>query len=520
MTSDRPQHSPLQEDWIADFAHDLRQGMALLIGMVEQLAQNTPGLDPKALRPIQQQALAMSRKLDWLLDLGRGAESGPEFNWVNVDIQPLLDHMFQLFQPLADSKDLVLTRKGRGAACVCQVDAQILETVLSNLLMNAIQHSKGGGTIELGCETLEMDGTSWGMVTVRDEGPGIPLNQLSKIFDRYFVSKHRQSPSGGVWGEGRGLGLAIAKDLTEKMEGRLEVYSEEGKGTEFRVLLKQVEEASSEPEEFMEDTLESSTFRKSEGLPLLLLIDDDEAYVRLLADALKDEYSVVLSTSGRRGLHLARELIPDAIICDVFMKDLDGFRVLRALRQDDLTSHIPTIMLSARVEMKNRIAGLEGGADAYLNKPVNMRELRVRLRKLLELRQLLQNHYNRVAGSAFPGEEETVTLPHRQQEEQAFLQGLRNIVEEKMTDENFSVEDLCKAARLSYIQLYRKLKALTDRSPSQYIRWVRLNKARYLLKYTGKRVSEVANEVGFSDPGYFTRVFREEFGLTPSTLKA
>ena len=241
----------------------------------------------------------------------------------------------------------------------------------------------------------------------------------------------------------------------------------------------------------------------------MLIIEDNRDVTTYLTTLLNADYEILTASNGKAGVEKALETIPDIVISDVMMPEMDGYEVSQTLKNDERTSHIPIILLTAKAAVDDRIEGLGMGADAFLTKPFNKKELFVRLEQLIKLRQKLQEQYNsfKIQFSAKPSLDE------------AFIQKLVDAVEARLDDPDFGVVHLCRAANLSNMQVNRKLKALTGKTPSRFIRSIRLHKAKELLKTTDLNISEIAYEVGFSDPNYFSRSFSEEFGHSPNVIR-
>ncbi len=261
------------------------------------------------------------------------------------------------------------------------------------------------------------------------------------------------------------------------------------------------------------------TSKEDDKRPLILLVEDNADVVAYTAFCLPD-YRLAVAKDGMEGFEMAIEIIPDLIISDVMMPRMDGFELLKKLKSDEYTSHIPVIMLTAKADSESKMEGISEGADAYLEKPFNNEELRLRVKKLLELRKTLQLFYLKKAGLAntplsatAPNEgPETITAAV----EDKFVIKVRELVEAHISDPEFSVEQLCGDLFMSHSKLHRKLDALTGCSPNKFIRIIRLKKAKQLLKSDEDSISSVAIDCGFSDPGYFSRVFKQEFGVTPN----
>jgi DNA-binding response OmpR family regulator len=263
------------------------------------------------------------------------------------------------------------------------------------------------------------------------------------------------------------------------------------------------------PLHLKEDLFTAPLSPKFGDFPLLLLIEDNRDVVIYIQTLLQNSYDIRVAYDGAEGIEKAQEIIPDIIISDVMMPQKNGYEVCQTLKNDTRTSHIPIILLTAKASTPDRIKGLQQGADAYLTKPFNKEELQVRLQKLVALRQQLQEKYGQMPMLQAP---KTTTSNL----EDVFLQKLCAVVEKRINDTDLGVKDLCFAAKLSPVQVNRKLKALTDKTPSLFIRLIRLQKGKEMLQSSDLTIAEVAYSVGFTDPNYFSRAFSEEFGHPPS----
>ncbi|MEO0340196.1 MAG: response regulator, partial [Bacteroidota bacterium] len=320
---------------------------------------------------------------------------------------------------------------------------------------------------------------------------------------------------------GSGIGLALTKELVKLMDGQITVESTKGKGSTFTILIpirknvrrtgipEQIASSAHVPYSFgMEDIPLNNSDSNLLQTPILLLVEDNLDVLNFLSKQLKTNYQVHFARNGVEGIEKALALIPDIIISDVMMPEKDGFELCATLKQDERTSHIPIILLTAKVDMNSKLEGLTFGADAYLSKPFHHQELNIRLQKLLELRQKLQEKYNQVSFIT-----EAIT-----EREDTFVMKVKRLILDHLDDETFGVEELAAAVHYSKVHVYRKLKALTGKSTSHFIRQVRLQEAFKLLQSTDLSVSEVAYTVGFADISYFSKVFSNHFGKPPSKI--
>jgi DNA-binding response OmpR family regulator len=357
-------------------------------------------------------------------------------------------------------------------------------------------------------------------IEVSDNGPGIPAEKLPYIFDRYYQVENANENT-----QGSGIGLALARELVLLHKGHIEVESEIGKGTTFKIWLPLGKEHLSESQIGPEQeyslrasengtdlTLENSITRNTgPGLPVLLLVEDNEDVRDYVKSILEAEYQILEAENGKTGLALALETIPDLVISDVMMPEMDGYELSEALKKDERTSHVPVILLTAKASAESRIAGLETEADIYLSKPFVPRELKLSAKNLINSRRKLREKYK--SGLRFEPSEISVNSIDEQ-----FLNRLIKAIEENYAQPEFNVEKLASEIGMSRSQLHRKLQALTNESASSFIRSFRLQRAHQLLEKNAGTISEVCYQVGFNNHSYFTKCFLEEFGFKPSEI--
>ncbi len=403
-----------------------------------------------------------------------------------------------------------------------------IQHIVYNLLSNALKFTQADGKVVLHANQMERNGLPFLQLKVQDTGIGIPEEQLTHIFDRFYQADNSNTRKG----EGTGIGLALTKELVGLMGGNISVESMLEKGTTFTLLfpislarttpLPQHEFPSSRSlaPELVPDLPAAGPLPKSGEVqvldgekPVLLIIEDNTDVTTYIINLLKKDYGVLTAPNGLVGIEMAFEAIPDIIISDVMMPEKDGYEVCETLKMDERTSHIPIILLTAKAEESDRITGLRKGADAYLMKPFNKEELYVRLEKLLELRRALQARYAKMSDGVTSSH--PVTSGVEPSLDDLFLQKLQKIVLEHLDDPNLGAEQLSRTVHLSSSQLYRKLNALTGEPPNAFIRKIRLLRAMELLKTTSLNISEIAYDVGFNDPNYFSRAFHKEFGKAP-----
>jgi DNA-binding response OmpR family regulator len=399
-------------------------------------------------------------------------------------------------------------------------DPEKCRQIVDNLVTNAIKFTPEYGQVKVIAKTLSgKDQQPWLEVSFQDTGLGIPADKIPLIFDRFYQVDH--SPI--QVGEGTGLGLALTKEWIELMDGHIRVSSEVGRGSKFtfRLPIRRQAERVSAPPAQMPPTPLSPVITPPGSLaelpspvgpadaPLLLIIEDNTDVTYYLQDLLEDQYQIISCRNGKAGVEKALEIIPDLIISDVMMPEMDGFAVCQQLKTDERSSHIPIILITAKATSVDRLTGLKHGADAYLTKPFDKAELLIRLEKLHEIRQQLQQKYST---PLLVKSEENGKNDHP---EDQFIQKLESIILDRLEDENFSIHDLAAALHLSRSQANRKVKALTGFSLALYLRRIRLENGKLLLK-EGLNVSEVAYRVGFKSAVYFSQTFKDTFGESPT----
>ncbi|MCB9317448.1 MAG: helix-turn-helix domain-containing protein [Lewinellaceae bacterium] len=533
-----------------NITHEFRTPLTVITGMAGEVKAFEPGKPLARLEQageiIERNGADLLRLINQLLDLAKLEAKSLTLHPVQFDLLAFVKYLAGSFESLAATKRIRLQVNSNLETVQVAMDKDQLQTIFSNLLSNAIKFTPENGNIDL---EITYSGTwqnfldkdfhfvafpaqghddGWVIIQVRDNGIGISSDQLPNVFEHFYQINNTESRQG----KGSGIGLALVKELVILMEGALAVKSQTGEGATFLVVLPVQSSNALSGTVKTDDETVAGVYEHSgkastpnltnekapdneEDQPNLLIIEDNADVLHYLRVCVEDAYRIQTAANGQQGIDLALETVPDIIICDVMMPLKDGFEVVSTLKNDERTSHIPIILLTARADLESRIEGIERGADAYLAKPFDKTQLLVQLRKLLELRRKLQARY--AAGIPANGGQ-----PNASREiylEDVFIQKAQAALEVHMQDENFDVPGLCKAMNMSRTQLHRKMKALTGKSATHFIRSVRLHKARQLLLTTDMTVSEAAFEVGFRHLQHFSTSFAEEFGQPPSSLK-
>jgi DNA-binding response OmpR family regulator len=431
------------------------------------------------------------------------------------------------FASWADRKNIALGFQAETDALSLNLDPDKMEKVLNNLLSNAFKNTgeKGKILVSIG----EKD-PGWAHISVKDTGKGIHKDQIPLIFNR-FHQVPESKPSVGT-----GIGLSLVQELVTLHEGEISVASEEGFGSEFTVRLPRTHKSEAvsprdmpedaglpernwiiEPrEEVVTETEESYTqAAEGENAREVVLIVEDYVDLRMhLRGHLEPRYTVLEAEDGQQGIQVAREKIPDLVISDVMMPNADGYTLCRTLKQDERTSHIPIILLTAKASDDSKIEGLEIGADDYLVKPFDVQELLVRVQNLIDIRKKLSAKLDSKPWTPTAPDVQVTTA------DEAFLNKVSEILEQNISNTGFGVYELADEVGFSRRQFLRKIRALTGHGPADFIRRFRLDRAAALLEQQAGTVAEIAYAAGFKHPAHFTALFREKFGKTPSEYSA
>jgi signal transduction histidine kinase/DNA-binding response OmpR family regulator len=509
--------------FFANIAHEFRTPLTLILGPTEQILHFTADRRTKRYTQlIRDNANKLLLLINQLLDLVKLESGMIHLQPARADFIAFLKGQVLAFETLAEEKDIHLAVHTEQDEIRIEFDREKMGLVVSNLMSNAIKFTEPFGEISVTVATDER--LKRIRFEVEDTGIGVSAEQLPFIFDRFYQtddSRTRKAP-----GTGTGIGLALVKELIELHNGSIEVISQLGSGTRFSVLLpiNQKKQLSDVTDTLHEKQLETKPLNFSidyqhqltETDPAIaamsagetiLVVEDNAAVLAFIRSVLEESYRVIEAMNGEEGLQKAIELVPDLIISDVMMPIMDGHAMCQKMKDDIRTSHIPIIMLTAKSDLESKIDGLNAGADDYLAKPFNGRELMARINNLIRMRKRLQEKF---------GEEALVP----QEKENAFLAQLKGIIDLNLDKGEFNVADIGRALAMSRTQVHRKLKALTSLSTSQFVRQHKLSKAVELLKSAEHNVSEVAYMLGFSTPNYFSTCFTEQFGYPPSEAKS
>ena len=523
----------------ANITHEFRTPLTVILGMANQVKNDPEKHLHTGVDMIVRNGENLLNLVNEMLDLSKLEDGKMTLNLITGDIVAFLRYIVESFQSLAASQQKQFHFLADTDELNVAFDAEKIRQIITNLFSNALKFTPASGNVYVSISqqaAANSDQTTL-VLKVKDTGIGIPENQIAHIFDRFYQLDNSHTRKA----EGTGIGLSLTRELVKLMNGTIAVKSPPvgaTRGTEFIITIPLTKAnpvdgeslvippyneksiTSPEVEKSMAHFIQSESTGNTN--PLILLVEDNADVVAYTASCLPD-YKLAVGKDGREGFDIAVDIIPDLIITDVMMPFVDGFEMCRKLREDERTSHIPVIMLTAKADMPSKLEGLEKGADVYLEKPFHKEELLLRIRKLLELRKNLQQYYSRQIGitDITEAEPKHSTETFREEKtEHEFVIKVREIVEANFTNYKFSVEQLCKQVFMSHSQLHRKLEALTGCSPNKFIRIVRLNKAKELLLNPSLSIAAIALDCGYNDPGYFARVFKQEVGTTPQEWRS
>jgi len=502
-----------------NITHEFRTPLTLIQGPVERALEDTSfRLQKIDLDRIRQNCKRLLKLIEQMLHLNKLDAGALEVDYQYGDILPSLQYITDSFMSYAESQGISLQAEFPAQPINMDYDRQKLFDIISNLLSNAIKFTSSGGQVKIQAVAASAQLT----IHVTDTGQGIPTTELEKVFDQFYqIHSANGSSKQEVVRSGSGIGLALSKRLAELMGGQLSVKSKLGIGSTFSLGLpihhnytnKQADTQYEEPYVpiVSETPIAKDTHFSTNQGPKILLVEDNINVAQFIAKSIPPPYSVIIAHDGKKGIELAQAHIPDLIITDVMMPKMDGFELTTTLKEDQRTSHIPIILLTAKADLDSKISGLRKGGDAYLSKPFNRQELIVQIENLLETRRRLQSHYLTASGLS----EGAIVAQKVSKIEHAFIKKVRQLIESQITEGSYSIDALAKDLHLSPSQLYRKMMALTGQPTSKFLRQVQIKKAVELLHNTDLNITEIAYQTGFNEPAYFTRVFSAEMGQAP-----
>ncbi|RYF77752.1 MAG: response regulator, partial [Cytophagaceae bacterium] len=512
--------------FFTNVTHEFRTPLTLILGTLSNKLHQLAGNEETTIREgevtvMHRNAQRLLQLINQLLDLSKIESGQLQLSLHTDDIKPLVTLLTALFSSLADQRHIQFAVSLSSDQLPVSHDADQLEKVITNLLSNAFKFTPDGGHISVSANSTTIAGEPFVQLIIDDTGIGIATADRELVFERFYQGTHAQADRQ----PGTGIGLSLVKEIVHRHNGTIRIEDKPDQGTRVVVLLPQ---ASSIPADIRLSDLKLgqpiTVFQATEprlipeplpvnqgvdNRPLVLVVEDNADVRAFICDQMRVHYRVLESKNGLLGLTMAQENVPDLIISDWMMPDMGGVELCRRIKTDERTCHIPFILVTALSTQGNRLAGLETGADDYLTKPFDSRELLIRTQNLIANRRQLHERFSREI--RVQPKDITVTSA-----DEKFLLRVLKIVDENLGNSDFSVEQFGHDVGLSRMQLHRKLMALTGQAAGDFIRQMRLKRAAQLLGCQSATVSEIAYEVGFNSLSYFAKCFREQFGVAPN----
>lgn len=530
----------MKSRFFANISHEFRTPLTLILGPVKEMEAGRFSGDPKPIyNIIKRHGHRLLNLVDQLLDLSKIESGKMNLQAKKMNLVSVLKNVAAAYESLAATRNIHFIMECAGESIPLYVDPDKLEKILHNLLSNAFKFTSEGGEISLKAATNVMEDKRYAKIDVKDTGEGIASDQLDKIFNRFY----QVNSSNTRKNEGTGIGLALVRELVELHKGGISVTSTEGEGSCFTVHLplgkahlleEEIVSGSSvlsgEAEKLNQPLPDqkyagppfSSAFQKLHRSDVdvdiamdkadtsqLLVVEDNTDMRQFISQKLLPLYHVTEASHGLEGWEKAVDLLPDLVVCDVMMPEMDGLELCRKLKGDKRTSHIPVILLTAKADKTDKIEGMETGADDYLSKPFDADELLILIRNRINQRNRLRERFSNEI--TLQPKEIAITSANER-----FLQQAMEIVEKQMYDPCFNVETFIKQMPLEHSQSSRKLKALTGQTPVQFIRLMRLKRAAQKLTRQEDNITQIAYSVGFNNLSWFAKCFKNQFGQSPS----
>lgn len=524
MSAKAQQANEAKVSFFTNISHEFRTPLTLILGPLEDLLAN-PRFNQGtnySLQLIQKNVYRLLRLVNQLMDFRKIEENKMKLHAAEHDLLAFVNDIVQPYKSIAAKRNIDLRLITNERQLTAWFDANMLDKVIFNLLSNAFKFTKDGGLVHLTISKSE-DGNA-AVIKVEDNGVGMSQEAIAHAFEVFYQGEHENY-------KGSGLGLALSKQLIELHKGTIQVKSEKNRGTTFTLTLPLGKEhlcgattvaAKQQPvheqeKMYTSDLQPGSVSSDETTAPLsseqsLLVVEDNADLRKFIAKKFQDKFEVLEAADSQSALQLVFDRIPDLIICDVVIPGKDGMALTQLLKNDIRTSHIPVILLTAKASAEQQISGMKTGADAYITKPFNAAFLQETVNSLLTNRAKLKEHFTSELASGL--KTQTVGKLDRK-----FINEFSAIVETNLGNEAFTVEDICKEIGVSRVQLNRKVKALLNTNASDYILHARLQKAKYLLQHEDLTIGEIAYQVGFASPAYFSTVFKSKFGTTPKAFK-
>lgn len=497
-----------RERFFGEMAHDICNHIALINAPLKELESqhNLTAYNHESLNIALSNTERINTTVCQLFEIQRIIEGADRNQWDYCNIYVYLQDKVQQYKILADAKGLKLQLEiASNFPSIC-LDKSKMDRILDNLVSNAIKYTEKGG-VHITCSFLKY---KW-IIEVKDTGIGIPLVEQKHIFKLYYRATNAIQTNE----MGSGVGLVVVKELVKQHKGTLRFQSKQNLGSTFTISfpIPKLSKQPTNPNQSQNvSVLPLSPPISNHEKATVLLVEDNEDMREYLLNALSSDYSIVCAEDGLQALEVAKEQNPDLIISDVLMPRMRGDELCRILKSSIETSHIPLVLLTALSEKEDILSGLEAGANDYIVKPFDLAVLKARIRTIMQNREQLRQM---VLSSEIMPEE----LDYANQLDKEFLDKAMAVIEAEIDNPTFSINDFCRAVAMSRTSVYNKIKTLTGQGPNDFIRIIRLNKAKDLLLSKRYSVSDVSVMVGFSDAKYFSTCFKKQFGISPSKIE-
>ncbi len=512
----------MKSQFFTNISHEFRTPLTLILGHIENLLSSVISDNEKSkLKVVGRNARRLLTLINQLLDLSKLESGNMELNTSQFNLISFLKNVLFSFESVAAGKNIRLSFETTLEEIPVVFDLDKMEKVFCNLISNALKFTNNGGEIKAGIKNIN---SNYIEIFLADNGRGIPEKNLPFIFDRFYQVEE----SGMQNFEGTGIGLALVKELIQLHGGYVTVSSKVGVGTEFVIFLppdvkktnekdKEIRDKTgnlttqyiSDYELIPEEISESAEVTVTGNREIILIVEDNRDVRTFIREHLEKDFEVKEAANGEDGFLVARESIPDLIVTDLMMPKVNGFQFCREVRKNETTCHIPIVMLTAKAGFDDKLEGLETGADDYLTKPFSSKELKIRIRNLINQRKLLRERFRKVTVIK-PSEVTSFST------DQLFLEKVIAKIEANFENQDFTPEKLSEEVNMSVSQLNRKLNALINQPAGQLMRSLRLQRAADLLKQKAGTIAEICYQLDFNDPAYFSRAFKKQFGCSPS----
>lgn len=514
-------------NFFTNISHEFRTPLTLILAPLEELlngGKNQQNLS-RNLNLIHKNVIRLLRLMNQLMDFRKIEVDKMRLRASENDLIAFVSEIMHSYQSIANKRNIDLRMITNERRMNVWFDVNMLDKVIFNLLSNAFKFTKDNGFVHLYINTTD-DGKN-ATIKVQDNGIGMAEDVVKNIFSIFYQGEYENH-------KGSGLGLALSKELIKLHKGSISAKSEKWKGTVFEISLplgkehleKQdmVERVTSPLVDYEDEKVYTTDLEvrqtpnsdiegiKKEKEYSILIIEDNADLREFLKNRLATEYEVLEAENGSSGLQQSFDTVPDLIISDIVIPEQDGMSLVNIFKTDIRTSHIPIILLTGKANIEHQIEGMKNMADAYITKPFNVQFLEETIKSLLSNRARLKEHFT----SELPSNLKTQTVGKI---DRKFVSEFTSLVESNISNEEFSVEEICKIMGISRVQLYRKVKALMNVNVNDYILNTRLQKAKYFLQHEELSISEISYKVGFSSPAYFSTVFKSKFGVSPKTFK-